>query len=203
MPSGSTALIFGARFEQDLRALDASLARGEQQRSQAAQRQPLVARLGCDLPFPLVDVRDARSRPRRARSVPSPSPDAARRRPTSAPSARAIPRARPPSRRGRAAPSRLRRLPVRATVISAVSPSVDDGVRVGPGFEQPFDHRGIRVHARQIERSDAVAIRGLDVGARAQQPIGQFDVVCRTAQCSGVVPSGSATLTSAFCAAAP
>ena len=45
------------------------------------------------------------------------------------------------------------------------------GVGVGAGLQQPLDHRRVAVDAGQIQRRDAVAVRRLDVGAGANEPI--------------------------------
>ncbi len=55
MPSGVVALMSAPASISTGDAREAALARGEQQRRQAAGRQPLVARLGRALPLPFLD----------------------------------------------------------------------------------------------------------------------------------------------------
>ena len=58
--SGSVRFTSAPAVDQDLRALQAALARGVQQRREAAGRARLHARLGGDLPLPVVDASSAR-----------------------------------------------------------------------------------------------------------------------------------------------
>ena len=98
----------------------------------------------------------------------------------------------------RAAPSRHRALPVRAAVISTVSPSGSAVFGVGPGLQQQLDdRRRVAVDAGEPQRRHAVAIGGLDVGAGANQQLARCpDRRRSTAQCSAVVPSACGAFTS-------
>ena len=122
-----------------------------------------------------------------------------RRPPTSA-----RPRRSPPSRALTSAPRSSSSftasgLPVRAAVISTVSPAGHGGVRIRPGLEQRGHHLGAAVGRRQRERRQAVAVRRVHVGAGPDQQLHHLDVVARAAQCSAVVPSASRAFTSTRC----
>ena len=52
-----------------------------------------------------------------------------------------------------------------------------DGVRIFACFKQRLDDRGIAVRAGQRERGDAESIGGFDVGAGADQEVGDFEIV--------------------------
>ena len=96
----------------------------------------------------------------------------------------------------RAAPSRPSALPVRAAVISTVSPSGDAALASAPACEQQLDHRGVAVGGGQRERRDAVAVRGVRALAPALSSSRTVSTSsARTAQWSAVVPSTSAVLT--------
>ena len=152
---------------------------GKEQRGQRSRRQPFFARLGGQLPLPFLDVRsrvdvgavrDELANHRRSAAAPPP---------TSGRSGRASLHGRQPPRRARSTPSPLRPVPVRAAVISAVSPSVPATFASTPAFNSRSMTRGVAVDARQIERRHAVAVRRLDVGAGADQAFGQLDFVLR------------------------
>ena len=81
------------------------------------------------------------------------------------------------TRRARAAPSPRRRCPVRAQVCSAVSPSGPVAFALTPALSSRSTIAGAAVLAGQGDRRDAVAVRGLDLGAGAEQPIDQRRVV--------------------------
>ncbi len=138
-------------------------------------RQPFVARLGGDLPFPLlrvgacVHVRAASQQFLQHRRM------ALRGR---------------PHQRGLTVP-RLPCLEVRAVVEQRagcldVSASGNrhqrrlavraDGVRVGAGLEQAFDHGGVAVDRGEMQRRHAVTIRRSNVGAVFQQPVDDLGV---------------------------
>ena len=134
MPSGSAAFMSAPRDARTVHALDAALARGKLSRRQSAGRQPLLARLERGLALPFLHTSIAHSHRRRARSAPASSPDDLRPPPTSAPSVRATLRAHRRRRRAPAAPCAASTLPVRAAVISAVSPSVTAAFASAPAF---------------------------------------------------------------------
>ena len=96
--------------------------------------------------------------------------------PTSARSAPAVP-SHPHPRRGRAAPSPAPALPVRAAVISAVSPPRSVVFGSAPRCEEQFDHRGVPVLAGERERRDAVAVRRVRVRLRRDQELGRFEII--------------------------
>ena len=46
-----------------------------------------------------------------------------------------------------------------------------NSIRISSGFQQPFDHRRIRILAGQIQRSDAVPICRLGIGSSSKELI--------------------------------
>ncbi len=182
---------FRAGFQQNLRAIQAALPRGEQQRRQAAQRHPFLARLLGDLPFPVPrdlpgvhvrSVRDQLLRHLRMRLGHCPH-------------------------QRRLLPPLLFRIDVRAVREQNFRrfhvPGArhghqrrfafgGGGVRIGARVQKLRDHRRASIHAGQIQRRDAIAIRGLHVGAGFESD----DPPCRDRlaarpSASAVVPSGS------------
>ena len=57
--------------------------------------------------------------------------------------------------------------------------------------------RWLPLAAARLSGDDAVAVRPVRIGARAQQDVGSRHVVAPRGQCSAVVPSGSPAFTSA------
>ena len=60
-------------------------------------------------------------------------------------------------------------LPVRAAVISGVSPSPKAALASAPALQQRFDHRGVADGGGLVQRRDAVAVGHLGVGAGGEQ----------------------------------
>ena len=83
-------------------------------------------------------------------------------------------------------------LPVRAHVISAVSPAGEAALRQSARLQQRLDHRALPVTHAACSGDNAIAIRGRCVRAGANQQSDDLRVVVVTAQCSAVVPSGPA-----------
>ena len=80
-------------------------------------------------------------------------------------------------------------LPVRAAVISAVSPPGVAVFGIGAGVEQPAQHGGVAVERGESDRRDAVSRRGLHVGAALDQRVDGLDVVlpdCLVQRCGAV-----------------
>ena len=75
------------------------------------------------------------------------------------------------SRRARAAARSAAGAPVRAAVISAVSPPGSTVFGIDAGIEQAPDHLGVAVDGGEIERRDAVAIDGRRVRSGTQQRV--------------------------------
>ena len=95
-------------------------------------------------------------------------------------------------RRAPAAPARRRRSPLRAAVISAVSPSGDAVFGSAPADSSRSMAWRAAVGAGEIQRRHAVSVRGVDVRAGANQPVRRLpDRFAARPECSGVVPSGS------------
>ena len=91
------------------------------------------------------------------------------------PAPRLLSRAR--RRRGSAARRTASTLPVRAAVISIVSPPGQRRVRIGAGIEKPLDDGGVAVGAGERQRRHAVAVRRAHIGAGREQPVHEIEIV--------------------------
>ena len=50
-------------------------------------------------------------------------------------------------------------------------------VRIRSRFQQRLDHRRVSIRRCQIQRSNAIPIRGIDVGARANEHLRRFHII--------------------------
>ena len=121
-------------------------------------------------------------------------------RPTSALSGPCHSPSRSRPRCGRSARLPRRRSPVRAQVMSGVSPVELRGIRIGARLQQRLHHRRVCVGACERERRDAIVVRGVRIGPGANQRVRRYSHRSRNAaQWSAVAPSASGVFTSTCC----
>ena len=77
----------------------------------------------------------------------------------------------------RAAARRPRRCPTREATISGVSPARSARLGLAPACSSRRDHRGAAVQAGRPQRRGAEIVRGVHVGAGANQQIGALEIV--------------------------
>ncbi len=166
----------GLQRREHVDALDAALAAGEVQRREPARRQPFLARLGSDLALPLLNRRSrvdvGAVRRQLADDVGMSFGCSPHQRRLSAPAfarvndgpagdehLHGVEMSRPGSRHQRG-------LALGGRVVGA-----------GSGFQQLVDDRCVAVERGEIERRDAVPIRGLHIRTGLDQPVDRRRIV--------------------------
>ena len=189
VPSGSCDVELGAAVDQRLRRVERADARRVHQRRHAADRQRRLAARPCGRTPSSCRRRRPWRPPRAAASPPATWFSAAAHISAVSPNQRSCALGSAP----RASSMRMAStLPVRDAVISTVSPSGVAPFASAPACSSASMIARVAVLGGQLERRRAVAVRPALVAPARSSACTSSRSPTSTAQCSGVVPSGSA-----------